>query len=107
MASTRSQKKKEPLKRKIIDEGRLFSEKWTDDYFFFFEPNSKALCLIYREFVQVFKDYNLKRHYMQKYAAKFNAYKGLCHKDHIVELKKYLSSQKKILKKLQLGRIPL
>ena len=63
MASTTSQKKKEPPKRKITDEGRLFNEKWTDDYFFV-EANSKALCLICREFVQVFKDYNLKRHYM-------------------------------------------
>ena len=73
MASTMSQKKKEPLKRKIIDEGRLFSEKWTDDYFFV-EANSRALCLIHREFVQVFKDYDLKRSYMQKHAAKFNTY---------------------------------
>ena len=42
MAFTMSQKKKEPPKRKITDEGRLFNEKWTDDYFFV-EANSKAL----------------------------------------------------------------
>ena len=75
--------------------------------FFFFEPNSKALCLIYREFVQVFKDYNLKRHYMQKHAAKFNAYVGLCRKDKIVDLEKSLSSQQNFFKKLQLRWIPL
>ncbi|KAF6104407.1 hypothetical protein HJG60_011343 [Phyllostomus discolor] len=34
MASTMPQKKKEPPKRKITDEGRMFNEKWTDDYFF-------------------------------------------------------------------------
>ena len=33
MVSTISQKKKEPPKEKIMDEGRLFSEKWTNDYF--------------------------------------------------------------------------
>ena len=87
MAFTMSQKKKEPPKRKITDEGRLFNEKWTDDYFFV-EANSKVLCLICREFVQVFKDYNLKRQYIQKHAAKFSACEGLCCKDKIVKLKK-------------------
>ena len=92
MVSTISQKKKEPPKEKIMDEGRLFSEKWTDDYYFV-EANSRALCLICREFVQVFKDYNLKRHYMQKHATKFNAYEGLCRKDKIAELIKSLSTK--------------
>ena len=86
-------------------EGRLFNEKWTDDYFFV-EANSKALCLICREFLQVFKDYNLKRHYMQKHATKFNAYEGLCRKDKIVELKKVCLFNKNFFKKLQLGWIP-
>ena len=48
-------RKKEPSKRKLTDKGILFSEKWADDYFFV-EANSKALCLLCREFVQVFKD---------------------------------------------------
>ena len=71
MASTTFQKDREP-KRNIMHEGGLFSEKWTDDYFFV-EANSKALCLICREFMQVFKDYDLKRQYMQKHAAKVHA----------------------------------
>ena len=58
MSSTMSQKKKES-KRKITDEGQLFSEKWTDDYFFV-EAKSKVLHLICREFGQVFKVYTLK-----------------------------------------------
>ena len=78
MGSTTSQKKKEPPKRKCTDKGRLFNEKQTENYFFV-EANSKAFCLICREFVQ---------HYMQKYVAKFNAYEGLYHKDKIAELKK-------------------
>ena len=72
MASTMSEKKTEPSKRKVTGEGRLFNKKWTYDYFFV-EANSKALCLICREFMQVFKDYDLKRQYMQKHAAKFHA----------------------------------
>ena len=91
MVFTTSQNKNDPPK--ITDEGGLFSEKWTDDYFFI-KANSKALCLICREFVQVFKTYYLKRHYMQIHAAKFNAYEELCHKDKLTELKKSLFSTK-------------
>ena len=36
----------------------------------------------------LFKDYNLKRHYIQKQAAKFNAYQGMLQKDKTAELKK-------------------
>ena len=50
------------------------------------------------EFVQVFKDYNLKRHYMQKHAAKFNEYEGLCDKDKWTE--KILPSQQKFFQKV-------
>lgn len=41
---------------------------------FLAEANSEALCLISMEFVRVFKDYSLKRHYMQKPADKFGVY---------------------------------
>lgn len=33
------------------------------------------------------KDYNLKRHYLQKHAAKFDVYRGVLCKDKIAELK--------------------
>ena len=74
-----------------MSEGRLFNEKCTDDYFFV-KANGKELSLICREFVQVFKDSNLKRHYMQKHAAKFNEYEGLCHKEKNSRTEKTLSS---------------
>ena len=48
--------------RKFEDEKRIFNKNWTEKYFFI-EENNKALCLICKEFVQVFKNYNLKRHY--------------------------------------------
>ena len=54
MASTMSQKKKEPPKRKITDEGRLFNEKWISQHFCV-KAKHKAFCLICREFVQVFR----------------------------------------------------
>ena len=45
-----TQKKKEFENTKIGNEGRLFNEKWTEEYFFV-KANSKALCLICRAFV--------------------------------------------------------
>ena len=37
---------------------------------------------------------------MQKHAAKFNAFEGLCHKDKIAKLKKSLSTQQKFFQKV-------
>ncbi|XP_041442018.1 general transcription factor II-I repeat domain-containing protein 2-like [Xenopus laevis] len=99
MAFRISESKKEHRKRKVTEEGRVFKENWTEEYFFV-EANSKALCLICGEYVQVFKDYNLKRHYMQKHAAKFSVYQGMCRKDKAMELKKSLSSQQNFFKKV-------
>ena len=75
-----SQNKTEPKETKIMDEGAAFNEKWTDEYFFV-ETNNMALCLICKEIMSVFKDYNLKRCYLQKHAAKFNVYQGMLHKE--------------------------
>lgn len=42
-----------------MNEAKVFIETWTDKYFSV-ETNNKAVCLICREIVSVFKDYNLK-----------------------------------------------
>lgn len=55
------------------------------------------LCLICKECLyQFFKDYSLKRDYMQKNAAKFNTYQGIFQKDKI-ELKKVCGLNKIII----------
>ncbi|XP_023227897.1 general transcription factor II-I repeat domain-containing protein 2A-like [Centruroides sculpturatus] len=94
MAST-TQQKTVSKKRKYIDERRLFNEKWTEDYFFL-EVKGEALCLICRVSIPVFKEYNLRRHYAQKHASKFDAYQGMCRKDKVMVLKKDLISQQKV-----------
>lgn len=66
-----SQKKTEPKKGKIMDEETGFSEKGTPEYFFV-KTTNMALRLICKEIVSVFKDYNFKRHYVQKPSAKFD-----------------------------------
>ncbi|KOC58986.1 General transcription factor II-I repeat domain-containing protein 2, partial [Habropoda laboriosa] len=81
-------------KRKYIHERRLFNETWTEDYFLL-EMNSETLCLTCRVFTPVFKEYNLKRHYAQKHASKFDAYQGMCRKDKVAVLKKGFISQQK------------
>ncbi|XP_075053814.1 general transcription factor II-I repeat domain-containing protein 2-like [Mixophyes fleayi] len=99
MASNMSKKKTKPQKRKIIDEGRVFQEKWTDEYFFV-ESNSKAICLICKELVPVFKNYNLKSHYLTRHGAQFSVYEGMCRKDKITELQKKLASEQNYFKKV-------
>lgn len=85
-------------KRKVTDEGRIFNEKWTVEYFFI-EMKNLALCLICKETISVFKDYNLKRHYLQKHATKMDSYQGIFRKQKILELKTCLSSQQLNIKK--------
>jgi len=87
-------------KKKNHDEGRVFKEKWTDKYFFV-KTNNMALCLICKEIMPGFKDYNLKRYYMQKHAAKLNACQGMLSKDKAAELRKSLSSQQNLFKKVE------
>jgi len=63
-------------------------------------------CLICKEFVQLFKNYNLKRHYTQKHAITYDVFIGICRKNKITELKTNLSSQqiffKNSLKKMKI-----
>ena len=96
MASTTFQKKKLRMK----EDCSMKSGQMTP----FVEANRKALCFICREFVQVFKVYNLKRHYMQKHAAKFNVYEGLFCKDKIEEVKKVCLLNKNVSKCYNSGR---
>ena len=55
-----------PKKRKVIDECRAFNVQWTDKYIFT-DVDNKAACLISKETIAVFKEYNLKRHFQTKH----------------------------------------
>lgn len=50
---------------------------------FFVKTNKKALCLICMKIVSVLKYCNLKRFFMQKYAAKSDGFQGMFGKDKI------------------------
>ena len=63
-------------RRKIDDENRQFNPKWTDDFMFILPSHAKAkpLCLICQTSpVSVCKVDNVRRHFNQKHAEKFNA----------------------------------
>jgi hypothetical protein len=62
-------------KRKVCDEGRVFKEDWTREYFFI-ESNGKPVCLICERMVSVMKEYNIKRHYDSEHKGKFDFVTG-------------------------------
>jgi hypothetical protein len=47
-------------KRKVDHECRVFNEQWTQKYFFV-QNKDKAVCLICKDRVSVFKECNIKR----------------------------------------------
>jgi hypothetical protein len=47
-------------KRKVGDEGSVFKEGWTSEYFFT-ESDGKPVCLICQRTVPVMKEYSIKR----------------------------------------------
>lgn len=85
-------------KRKVSDECRIFQERWTEAYFFI-DVNQKPICLVCNESVAVMKEYNLKRHYETKHAAKFNVFQGQVRSDKVSDLKKKLKNQQFSFKK--------
>ena len=56
-----------PKKRKIVDECRVFNAQWTDKYFFT-DVGNKVACLICKETIAVFKEYNVKRYFQSKHS---------------------------------------
>ena len=53
-------------KRKILNECSVFNDEWTAKYCFM-SVGSKAVCLLCRECVSVFNEYDLKKHHQIKH----------------------------------------
>lgn len=49
-------------KKRTVDEDKKYNEEWEETYFFK-DQNTKLFCLIYRQVIAAFKEYNVKRHY--------------------------------------------
>jgi len=56
-------KKRKPTVEENSSIFRVFNEKWTDEYVCI-EVKNSTLCLICKETISVFKDYNQSGHYL-------------------------------------------
>lgn len=83
-------------KRKLNDECRVFQEKWTSDYFFIVNSN-KLVCLICKDSVSAFKEYNVKRHYQTRHSD-FEKYTQNERKEKVKILQKQISTQQNLFK---------
>ena len=92
---------KETRKRKIEEEMRNFNEKWTSEYFFIENADSRPLCLICEQTVSVNKEYNIKRHYDSKHAnGVYGKLKGRNIELKVEQLKEQLKSQRLMFQKM-------
>lgn len=85
-------------KRKVDSEHRQFQERWTSQYFFV-EFCGNAICLICKEKLAVFKEYNLRRHYSTKHSEHDEKYKGDDRRQRAEQLQKGLLSQQELFHK--------
>ena len=93
---------KETRKRKVEEEMRRFNDKWTSKYFFIENADSRPLCLICNQTVNVNKEYNIKRHYDSKHAdCIYGKLKGRERELKVKQLKEQLKSQRLMFQKMQ------
>jgi len=85
-------------KRKISDESREFQEKRSNSYFLV-QVKQKAVCLIRQESIAVMKEYNPKRRYGTKHAAKYDVIRGQLRFDEIASSMLNIQSRSLTLKK--------
>ncbi|KAL3968683.1 KRAB domain-containing zinc finger protein [Sarotherodon galilaeus] len=81
-------------KRKVDGEGRRFQERWELQYFFT-EIRGNCVCLICKETVALFKDFNIRRHYETKHAATYNKLTGSERAEKVKQLQAALASQQR------------
>ena len=62
-------------KRKINDEGRIFTNEWFVKYFVV-QQDEKAICLICQSNTACLKEYNIKRHYNSQHSKKYDEISG-------------------------------
>ena len=99
-----SAKSKETRKRKVEEEMQKFNEKWTSEYFFIKNADSKPLCLICNQTVNVDKEYNIKRHYDSKHAdGVYEKLKGRDRELKVKQLKEQLKSQRFLFQKMHIN----
>lgn len=82
------------VKRKVDRECRVFKEQWTNDYFFV-QCKGRAVCIICKESVAVFKEYNLRRHHETRHK-EYTSLRGQAREDRIRRMKGGLAAQQNV-----------
>lgn len=85
-------------RRKVDCEGRRFKDGWKLDYFFI-EIRNNCVCLICKETVAVFKEFNMKRHYQTKHAEAYDKITGNERSEKLKHLEASLISQQQYFTK--------
>ena len=89
-------------KRKISDEGRVFNDDWSRNYFVI--PHERgAMCVICETPVAVMKEYNIKRHYTSKHASMYDSLTGQSRLDKLQVLIDSLKKQRNVFQKYKNG----
>ena len=86
----------ETSKRKLANKGRVFTEKWLENYFMM-KNNGKPLCLVCMQVIDVMKENNVKRHYETQHKMQYEEYYGKTRIDIADRLKRECQKQKKVL----------
>lgn len=85
------------LGKRIIDsECRVFKQQWTDDYFFV-QCKEKAVCLICKDTVAMFKEFNIRRNYETHHGEQYASLQGQVRRDKVTRLKCGLAAQQSTL----------
>ena len=94
---------KETRKKKVEEEMQKFNKKWTSKYFFIENADSRPLCLICNQNVNVNKEYNIKRHYDSKHAdGVYGKLKGRDIELKVKQLNEQLKSQRFMFQKMHI-----
>ena len=95
---------KETRKRKVEEETQKFNEKWTSKYFFIENADSRPLCLICNQTVNVNKEYNIIQHYDLKHAdGVYGKLKGRDRELKVKHLKEQLKIQCLMFQKMHIN----
>jgi hypothetical protein len=82
-------------KRKVDLECRVFNEQWTQKYLSV-QNKDRAVCLICKDSVSVFKECNMKRHYHARHKEKYDVFQGQVRTDKYNSLQRALLHQQNI-----------
>lgn len=82
-------------KRTLMEEKRVFQDKW-ENLYFFTEVKDKIQCLICQQTIAVPKEYNVRRHYDTMHREKYDAFTGKIREEKVQQLKAAFAKQRNL-----------